>query len=134
MTTTLDNVARVGRAAGGDRAGSPGPGTGAVVDRPRRAALKRLTKSVIESALAEETTEHLGYEKHDRAGIGAGNILDGTRSKTVLTECTGPVEIDVPRDRARTFERQIVKKCRTIAFLDDAVEIRQVIAPATRCS
>ena len=72
--------------------------------------LKQLTKSVIETALDEEMTEHLGYAKHDRAGIGADNIRNGTRSKTVLPANTGPVEIDVPRDRAGTFEPQIVKK------------------------
>jgi putative transposase len=72
--------------------------------------LKQLTKSVIETALDEEMTEHLGYEKHDRAGIGAENIRNGSRSKTVLPANTGPVEIDVPRDRAGTFEPQIVKK------------------------
>ena len=72
--------------------------------------LKQLTKSVIETALSEEMTEHLGYEKHDPAGAGAGNIRNGTRSKTVITGNSGPVEIDVPRDRAGTFEPQIVKK------------------------
>jgi transposase-like protein len=72
--------------------------------------LKQLTKTVIESALAEEMTEHLGYEKHDPAGAGTGNIRNGTRGKTVLTEASGPVEIEVPRDRAGTFEPQIVKK------------------------
>ena len=55
-------------------------------------------------------TEHLGYEKHDPAGAGTGNIRNGTRGKTVLTEASGPVEIEVPRDRAGTFEPQIVRK------------------------
>ncbi len=32
--------------------------------------LKQLTKSVLEAALAEEMTEHLGYEKRDPAGAG----------------------------------------------------------------
>ncbi len=72
--------------------------------------LKQLTKSVLETALNEEMTEHLGYETHDSAGAGSGNIGNGTRSKTVLTEATGHVEIDVPRDRAGTFEPQIVRK------------------------
>src|SRR4051812_46617969 len=62
--------------------------------------LKQLTKTVIETALNEEMTEHLGYEKHDPAGAGTGNVRNGTRSKTVLTEHSGPVEIEVPRDRA----------------------------------
>ena len=72
--------------------------------------LKQLTKTVLETALNEEMTEHLGYEKHDPAGEEAGNIRNGTRSKTVLTEATGQVAIEVPRDRAGTFEPQIVKK------------------------
>src|SRR5581483_1722395 len=50
------------------------------------------------------------YEKHDPAGAGSGNIRNGTRTKQVLTESTGEVEIEVPRDRAGTFEPQIVKK------------------------
>jgi transposase-like protein len=72
--------------------------------------LKQLTKTVLETSLNEEMTEHLGYEKHDPAGAGTGNIRNGTRSKTVLTEASGQVEIDVPRDRAGTFEPQIVRK------------------------
>jgi len=72
--------------------------------------LKQLTKTVIETALSEEMTEHLGYEKHDPAGAGTGNIRNGTRGKTVLSEASGQVEIEVPRDRAGTFEPQIVRK------------------------
>jgi len=53
-------------------------------------------------------TEHLGHEKHGSAT--EGNIRNGTRSKTVLTEHAGHVEIDVPRDRSSTFAPQIVKK------------------------
>src|ERR1700689_342106 len=74
--------------------------------------LKQLTKTVIETALDEEMTGHLGYEKHDPAGEGAGsgNVGNGTRPKTVRTESTAPVGTDVPRGRAGTFEPQIVKK------------------------
>src|SRR5205814_4741527 len=67
-------------------------------------------------------TEHLGYEKHDPAGIGAPNIRNGSRAKTVITENSGPVEIEVPRDRAGTFEPQIVKKRqRRLAGVDEIV-------------
>jgi putative transposase len=84
--------------------------------------LKQLTKTVIESALNEEMTEHLGYEKHDPAGAGSGNIRNGTRSKTVLTDTTGAVELDVPRDRGGTFEPQIVKKRqRRLSGVDEVV-------------
>src|SRR6266550_4644955 len=72
--------------------------------------LKQLTKTVLETALSEEMTEHLGYEKHDPAGAGSGNIRNGTRGKSVLTEASGQVDIDVPRDRAGTFAPQIVRK------------------------
>jgi putative transposase len=72
--------------------------------------LKQLTKTVIETALDEEMTEHLGYEKHDTAGKQTANSRNGVRAKTVLTETTGPVEVDVPRDREGTFEPVIVKK------------------------
>src|SRR4051795_8027422 len=59
--------------------------------------LMQLTKTVLETALNEEMTEHLGYEKHDPAGAGMGNIRNGTRANTVLTEHSGPVGIEVPR-------------------------------------
>jgi putative transposase len=84
--------------------------------------LKQLTKTVLETALNEEMTEHLGYEKHDPPGTGAANIRNGTRSKTVRTDTTGPVELDVPRDRAATFEPQIVKKRqRRLSGVDEVV-------------
>jgi transposase-like protein len=84
--------------------------------------LKQLTKTVLETALNEEMTEHLGYEKHDPPGAGTGNIRNGTRAKTVLTDTTGQVEIDVPRDRAATFEPQIVKKRqRRLSGVDEVV-------------
>jgi transposase-like protein len=47
-------------------------------------------------------TEHLGYDKHDPAGQGSGNIRNGRRPKNVLTEASGHVEIDVPCDRTGT--------------------------------
>src|SRR5439155_12575483 len=84
--------------------------------------LKQLTKTVLETSLGEELTEHLGYEKHDPAGAGSGNIRNGTRAKTVLTEHSGPVEIDVPRDRAGTFTPQIVRKRqRRLSGVDEVV-------------
>jgi putative transposase len=72
--------------------------------------LKQLTKTVLETALNEELTEHLGHEKHGLAAGETGNIRNGTRAKTVLTESGGQIGIEVPRDRAGTFEPQIVKK------------------------
>jgi putative transposase len=53
--------------------------------------LTGLTKTVLETALDAELTEHLGYDKHDPMGRNRGNSGNGIRSKTVLTEI-GPVE------------------------------------------
>jgi putative transposase len=73
--------------------------------------LKQFTKSVLETALNEEMTEHLGHEKNRAAeDRDSANVRNGTRPKTVLTEATGHVEIDVPRDREGTFDPVIVKK------------------------
>ncbi|GAB4102982.1 IS256-like element IS1554 family transposase [Micromonospora taraxaci] len=84
--------------------------------------LRQLTKTVLETALNEEMTEHLGYEKHESAGVESGNVRNGTRAKTVLTEANGPVQIDVPRDRAGTFEPQIVqKRQRRLSGVDEVV-------------
>ena len=74
--------------------------------------LSQVTKAVLERALAEEMTGHLGYEKHDPAGRGSGNSRNGTTAKTVLTD-VGAVDLAVPRDRNATFEPQIVRKGQT---------------------
>jgi putative transposase len=73
---------------------------------------KRLKKALIERALGAELTEHLGYEKGDLAGRGSGNSRNGSSSKTVLTE-DGEIEIAVPRDRAGSFEPQLIAKGQT---------------------
>jgi transposase-like protein len=74
--------------------------------------LSQVTKAVLERALAEEMTGHLGYEKHDPAGRGSGNSRNGMTPKTVLTD-VGAVDLAVPRDRNGTFEPQIVRKGQT---------------------
>src|SRR3954447_25281272 len=73
--------------------------------------LKLFTKNVLETALNEELTEHLGHEKN-QAGQGreSTNVRNGARPKTVVTDAAGEVSIEVPRDREGTFEPQIVKK------------------------
>jgi putative transposase len=78
--------------------------------------LARLTKAVVESAVEGEMDDHLGYTKHDPAGRDGGNSRNGTRTKTMLTDI-GPVEIQVPRDRAGSFEPQLVR----LSGVDDLV-------------
>jgi transposase-like protein len=83
--------------------------------------LADLTKRVLESMLQAELTEHVGYEPHDPAGHHSGNSRNGTRSKTVITEI-GPLELEVPRDRAGTFEPMIVpKRKRRLSGVDQMV-------------
>jgi len=40
-------------------------------------------------------------------------VRNGTRPKTVLTESSGQVQTDMPRDRAGTFEPQPSARSRT---------------------
>ena len=121
METGLEFTPLIDRAAGSDGVGAAAQGAELSLTGPD-GLLKQLTTSVLETALGEEMTEHLGYEKHDPAGAGAGNIRNGSRGKSVLTESTGQVEIQVPRDRAGTFEPQIVKKRqRRLSGVDEIV-------------
>jgi putative transposase len=71
--------------------------------------LGQLTKRLVERAMEVELTDHLGYEPHQEPPGGAGNTRNGSTSKTLITE-SGEVRIDTPRDRAGTFEPQIVRK------------------------
>jgi putative transposase len=83
--------------------------------------LADLTKKVLEAMLEGEMTDHVGYAPYDPAGHHSGNSRNGTRSKTVLTEI-GPIEIDVPRDRAGTFEPMVVpKRRRRLGGVDEMV-------------
>ena len=83
--------------------------------------LAELTKRVLEAGLEAELTEHVGYAPYDPAGHHSGNSRNGTRSKTVITEI-GPIALDVPRDRAGTFEPVIVpKRKRRLGGVDQMV-------------
>jgi putative transposase len=75
----------------------------------RGGLLGQLTKRLVERAMEVELTDHLGYEPHQEPPGGAGNTRNGSTSKTLITE-SGEVRIDTPRDRAGTFEPQIVRK------------------------
>ncbi len=74
--------------------------------------LKQLTKAVLERALKAELTAHLGYEKHDPAGRNSGNSRNGKSTKKLKGEF-GELPLEVPRDRAGSFEPQIVAKGQT---------------------
>jgi transposase-like protein len=76
-----------------------------------------LIKQLTEAAMQAELEEHLATEE-------STNRKNGTTSKTMKTPA-GEFELKTPRDRANTFEPQIVKKHQT--HLTDELE-RKVIA------
>jgi putative transposase len=81
--------------------------------------LTQLAGRVIETALGAELTEHLG---HPRGGVAQGpNVRNGAGRKTVSTDL-GAVDVRTPRDRAGSFEPQLVGKRQTrLAGLDDKI-------------
>jgi len=78
----------------------PGPMDAAGVE----AVFQKLKKAVIERALGAELGLHLTSPEGGR-----GNHRNGRSGKTVLTDA-GPLRIDVPRDRAGSFEPQLIPK------------------------
>jgi putative transposase len=81
----------------------------------------QLAGRVIETALGAELTEHLGYPSGEAPPGGAGNVRNGSTSKTVQTEL-GPVDVKTPRDRKGTFDPKLVGKRQTrLAGLDERI-------------
>jgi transposase-like protein len=79
--------------------------------------LTPLIKQLTEAAMQAELEEHLAEEE-------TPNRKNGKTSKTLKT-LSGNFELDTPRDRANTFEPQLVKKHQT--YLTDDLE-RKIIA------
>ncbi|SLK12527.1 IS256 family transposase [Novosphingobium mathurense] len=65
--------------------------------------LDSLKKALAERALNAEMDHHLGHEDQ------AGNNRNGYGRKTVVSD-TGKIEIEVPRDRAGSFDPQLIAK------------------------
>ena len=70
-------------------------------------ALKDLLGGTIESMLAVEMDNHLGYAPYERTE--GSNARNGKKQKTIRSKY-GEMEIDVPQDRNCSFEPQVVKK------------------------
>ncbi len=78
-----------------------------------------LTKATVEAALNIELDDHLGYDKHQKAG--AKNSRNG-RSSKVLRTSEGQFELSTPRDRDGSFEPELVKKHQTrFTVMDDKI-------------
>jgi putative transposase len=59
--------------------------------------------------------EQLGYESGSPEGRGSGNNRNGKGKKTIISD-SGPVEIEVPRDRDSSFETNAGEKTPAAAF------------------
>jgi transposase-like protein len=71
--------------------------------------MKQLTKALVERTMEAELTGHLVYEKHDRGEKTNANRRNGKMAKELRTD-SGPMSIEVPRDREGAFEPVIVPK------------------------
>ena len=93
-------------------------------DEERRVAVLKQLNDAAESESFRHllrTPLHLGYERGDPAGRGSGNSRNGTTPKTVASE-VGDLALDIPRDRAGTFEPRLVPKgARRSGGLDDMI-------------
>ena len=85
--------------------GPIGPMTGEQIN----AATTALKKALIERALGGELSHHLGYPPGAERPADSDNHRNGSSAKTVLTD-DGPLRIEVPRDRAGSFEPLLVPK------------------------
>lgn len=80
-----------------------------------------LTKLTVEAALTTELDDHLGYSPHEPKGRNSGNSRNGSTRKT-LKGSHGEVVINTPRDRASTFEPQLISKGQTrITGMDEQI-------------
>jgi putative transposase len=96
-------------------------GQGPISHEELEAAVRRFKKAIIERALGGELTHHLGYPPGGAKPGDTTNHRNGTSGKTVLTD-DGALAIDVPRDRAGTFEpRFIPKHERRFTGFDDKI-------------
>jgi len=83
-----------------------GPMTGEAVNE----ATAAFKKALIERALGAEMSHHLGYPSGaSKPEAGSGNQRNGRSAKTVLAG-DGPLRIEVPRDRAGSFEPVLIPK------------------------
>lgn len=69
----------------------------------------RLKRAIIERALNAEMSLHLGDAPGEDKPAGVANHRNGSSGKTLITD-TGPLRIDIPRDRTGAFEPLIVPK------------------------
>jgi transposase-like protein len=70
---------------------------------------RQMKKHLMERVLSGELTHHLGYGRGEAKPAEQSNHRNGSTPKTVLTE-DGAIPLQIPRDRAGTFEPQLIPK------------------------
>jgi putative transposase len=70
---------------------------------------RQMKKRIVERMLGAELSHHLGYPPGAAKPADQPNHRNGTTPKTVLTD-DGALPLEIPRDRAGTFEPQLVPK------------------------
>ena len=73
----------------------------------------QMLQRVIDRGLSAELDAHLGYERHAKAVEGERPNTRNGATKKRLKGTFGALEVTTPRDRAGTFEPQLVKKRQT---------------------
>jgi transposase-like protein len=85
------------------------------------ALFRRMKKTLAERILGAELTQHLGYAPGEAKPADQANHRNGTTPKTVLTG-DDTLTLEIPRDRAGTFEPHLVPKhVRRLPRFDDNV-------------
>lgn len=84
-------------------------------------AIKDIFGPIFEAMLKGEMDSHLGYESNDHGYKDTENRRNGYNQKNIKTTY-GEIPIDVPRDRAATFDPQIIpKRTRDVSGIEDKV-------------
>ncbi len=83
--------------------------TGPMTAEAVEAVMRKFKKAIIERALGAEMTHHLGYPPGGVKPGDTANHRNGKSAKTVLTD-DGALRVEIPRDRAGTFEPQLIGK------------------------
>lgn len=75
-------------------------------------AMQELMKQAVERILKAEQEDHLGYEPYQKPDKSQKNSRNGYSKKTLKTS-SGPMELNIPRDRDGTFEPKLIEKYQT---------------------
>lgn len=95
-------------------------------------AMKDMFKDILQESLEAEMDTKLGYDRYDISEKQTQNSRNGYSKKTIKSQL-GPVELNIPRDRAGEFEPKIVSKYqRNVTGIEDKVMALYAAGMTTR--